>query len=237
MGRASGSESETSRSGITRLPASRWSVCESSRPVAQIVSVSSPTSRPSRPSPGRRASARRALPATTCTSRGVVRAIRATSPVSWSTSAIATPVRRRRVRASYLPRINGGWGGLDRLTCGALPTDPRRSGGVNGEGVQVVGQDRPAGPDPLALVAPQAATPQPIATFEVADAALAAGAVAGQPPAGAPRARLGPPGDERARRCQPSQGLGGRAGQEPTVQRHLPWSKPQAVQLPNGLGK
>jgi hypothetical protein len=26
-----GSESETSRSGITRLPARRWSVCESSR--------------------------------------------------------------------------------------------------------------------------------------------------------------------------------------------------------------
>ena len=67
------------------------------------------------------------------------------------------------------------------------------SGGLDGEGVQVVGQDRPASPDPLALVTPEAAAAQPIAPLEVADAALTAGAVAGQAPAGAARARLGTP--------------------------------------------
>jgi len=54
------------------------------------------------------------------------------------------------------------------------------SGGLHGEGVQVVGQDRPAGPDPLAFVASQPAASQPIAALEVADAALTAGAVAGR---------------------------------------------------------
>jgi hypothetical protein len=39
----------------------------------------------------------------------------------------------------------------------------------------------------------EAAAPQPIVALEVADAALAAGAVAGQSPAGAPPARLGMP--------------------------------------------
>src|SRR5919106_4324296 len=68
-----------------------------------------------------------------------------------------------------------------------------RLGGVDGEGVEVVGQDRPAGPDPLALVASQAAAAQPIAAFEVADAALAAGAVAGQAPAGAAGGPVRPP--------------------------------------------
>src|SRR5829696_6557728 len=59
------------------------------------------------------------------------------------------------------------------------------SAGVDGQGVQVVGQDRPAGPDSLALVTLQPAAAQVVAALEVADAALAAGAVAGQPPAGA----------------------------------------------------
>src|SRR5215204_2280111 len=57
------------------------------------------------------------------------------------------------------------------------------SAGVDGQGVQVVGQDRPAGPDSLALVTLQPAAAQVVAALEVADAALAAGAVAGQPPA------------------------------------------------------
>jgi len=53
MWRASGSASETSRSGITRLSKSRCAVC-ASRLVAATVSSGSPTSRPSRPSPARR---------------------------------------------------------------------------------------------------------------------------------------------------------------------------------------
>src|SRR4029450_6116243 len=59
------------------------------------------------------------------------------------------------------------------------------SAGGDGQGVQVGGQDRPAGPDPLALITLQPAAAQVVAALEVADAALAAGAVAGQPPAGA----------------------------------------------------
>src|SRR5215203_4211923 len=104
-----------------------------------------------------------------------------------------------------------------------------RSGAVDGEGVEVVGQDRPASPDPLALVASQAAAPQPIAPLEVADPSLAASAVAGQAPAGAPGARLGPPRDVRPGRCEPGQRLLGRPGREPAVQGDLAGSKPQGA--------
>jgi hypothetical protein len=45
-------------------------------------------------------------------------------------------------------------------------TDPGSVSGVDGEGVQVVGQDRPVGPDPLPLVALQPAAPQPVAALE-----------------------------------------------------------------------
>jgi hypothetical protein len=111
------------------------------------------------------------------------------------------------------------------------------SAGVDGQGVQVVGQDRPAGPDSLALVTPQAAAAQVVAALEVADAALAAGAVAGQPPAGAAGAGLGPSRDERPGGCQPGQGLGGGAWHEAAIQGDLAWPKPQAVQLGRGLGQ
>src|SRR3954447_12793819 len=62
------------------------------------------------------------------------------------------------------------------------------SGGVDGERVEVVGEDRPAGPDPLALVALQPAAAQPVAALEVADAALGTGAEAREALAGAARA-------------------------------------------------
>src|SRR5512132_1308548 len=106
---------------------------------------------------------------------------------------------------------------------------------MDGEGVQVVGQDRPAGPDPLALVTLEAAASQPVAALELADTALAAGAVASQAPAGASGALLGAPRDERARGRQPGQGLGGRAGHKPAVQRDLTRSKAEAVQFGGGL--
>src|SRR5919106_3353344 len=112
-----------------------------------------------------------------------------------------------------------------------------RLGGVDGEGVEVVGQDRPAGPDPLALVASQAAAPQPIAALEVADPALAAGAVAGQALAGAAGARLGPPGDERPGGCERGQGLGGRPGHKAAVEGDLTWLQAEAVQFGHGLGQ
>jgi hypothetical protein len=104
IGRASGSLKLTSRSAITRLPASRWSVCHSNRSVSPIDSWSSSTRRRSRRSPGRRASALRALRSTAWTCRTVCLAIPATWPVSRSTSAIATPVRWRSVRATCFIR-------------------------------------------------------------------------------------------------------------------------------------
>src|SRR5215203_3719892 len=101
------------------------------------------------------------------------------------------------------------------------------SAGVDGQGVQVVGQDRPAGPDSLALVTLQPAAAQVVAALEVADAALAAGAVAGQPPAGAAGAGLGPSRDERPGGCQPGQGLGGGAWHEAAIQGDLAWPRPR----------
>src|ERR671910_1599535 len=106
---------------------------------------------------------------------------------------------------------------------------------MDGEGVEVVGQDRPAGPDPLALVAPEAAASQPIAALEVADPPLTPGAVAGQALAGASGARLGTSRDEGPGGCEPGQGLLGRAGHEAAVEGDLAWSQPQAVQLRHGL--
>src|SRR5215218_11073008 len=114
---------------------------------------------------------------------------------------------------------------------GACCRSAARSGGMDGEGVEVVGQDRPAGPDPLALVALEAAAAQPVAALEVADAALAASAVASQAPAGVPGARLGPARDECPGGCEPSQDLGGRPGHKPAVEGDLAGSKPEAVQL------
>src|SRR5215213_7044295 len=55
------------------------------------------------------------------------------------------------------------------------------SDGVVGVGVEVVGQRAPADPRPGARVALEAAAFEAVAALEVADAALAAGAVAGQP--------------------------------------------------------
>jgi hypothetical protein len=52
--------------------------------------------------------------------------------------------------------------------------------GSDGECVGVVGEDRPAGPDLLALLAFQSAAVEAVAAFEVADSAFGAGAVAGE---------------------------------------------------------
>src|SRR3954454_18422324 len=72
------------------------------------------------------------------------------------------------------------------------------SGGVDGERVEGVGQVRPAGPDPLPVVSLEAAAPEAVAAFEVADPTLGAGAVARQAFAGAARPGLVAAGDEHA---------------------------------------
>src|SRR3954453_15340597 len=70
------------------------------------------------------------------------------------------------------------------------------SGGVDGERVEVVGEDRPAGPGLLAGVALEAAAAEGVAAFEGPDAPLGAGAVARQAFAGAARAGLVAAGHE-----------------------------------------
>ena len=55
------------------------------------------------------------------------------------------------------------------------------SGGSDGQGVEVVGQDAPSGPGLLAVIALQPAAAHAVAAFEVADASFGAGAVALQP--------------------------------------------------------
>jgi len=76
------------------------------------------------------------------------------------------------------------------------------SAGSDGEGVEVVGQDRPGGPGSGAVVAFESGSAQAVAAFEVADAAFGADPELRQAPVGLTRsATSGAPGgrwsDER----------------------------------------
>src|SRR4051794_13749035 len=62
-----------------------------------------------------------------------------------------------------------------------------RSGGSEAEGVEVVGEDRPGGPGAGAGVAFQARSVEPVAAFEVADAAFGADAELGESAVGLAR--------------------------------------------------
>ena len=66
----------------------------------------------------------------------------------------------------------------------------------DGEGVGVVGQDRPSGPDLAAFVSLQAGSVQALAAFEVTDPAFGAGSVALQAPLRLAAAGLSAAGDE-----------------------------------------
>src|SRR3954454_22172187 len=93
------------------------------------------------------------------------------------------------------------------------------SGGPDGERVEVVGQDAPAGPGLLAVMAFEPRPAHAVAALEVADAALDAGAVAGLALAGSSGAGLVAAGDEHA--CGGGGGLAGRAVLEAAVADHL----------------
>src|SRR3954451_20334732 len=73
-----------------------------------------------------------------------------------------------------------------------------RSGGSEAEGVEVVGEDRPGGPGARAGVAFQARSVEPVASFEVTDAALGAAAESGKSPVGLARARGRVSADEQS---------------------------------------
>src|SRR5439155_25220279 len=123
------------------------------------------------------------------------------------------------------PRSWAGRARWARPGCGDLVAVRPGSGSVGsgeaGVGVEVVGERRPAGPDPLAVVALQAAALGSVAALEVADAALGAGAVALLAALGASRPGLLAAGDEDPLWCQWRQRLAGRAGVEAAVERDL----------------
>ena len=76
---------------------------------------------------------------------------------------------------------------------GVRPPFGSLSGGLDGEGVEVVGEDSPAGPGSGAVVASEPTSAHPVAAFEVADAAFVAGAVRfGPVRVGIPRERRSP---------------------------------------------
>ena len=97
------------------------------------------------------------------------------------------------------------------------------SGGADGQGVEVVGEDALSGPGLLAVIAFQAAAAHAVAAFEVADASFGAGAVALQPALGASGAGLLAPADEDAFGIEVFELLGRRGGGEAAVQRDLAW--------------
>src|SRR5438128_2648732 len=105
---------------------------------------------------------------------------------------------------------------------GALVRSDRSvSPGPDGEGVAVVGEDRPLSPDPLAFVAFQPAAVQPVTALEVADPALGPGSVAPQPPGGALGSWLLAASDEHLLGRQVLERGVGRAGHEATIERDL----------------
>src|SRR4051794_34814345 len=111
------------------------------------------------------------------------------------------------------------------------------SGAVDGERVEVVGEDRPTGPDPLAVVAFEAAAAQAVAAFEVADAALGAGAVAREAFAGAARAGFVSAGDEYAFRTDLGELVAGHHRPERPVERDLFGAQSEVLELGGGLAQ
>ena len=87
----------------------------------------------------------------------------------------------------------------------------------------------------VALIAFEAAAPQPVAAFEVADSSLRAGAVASHPPAGAPGALFLGAGDVHPVGVQGCERVVARRRHEPTVQRDLSHRQRQVLELGDGV--
>ena len=102
-----------------------------------------------------------------------------------------------------------------------------------GVGVEVVGEDRPAAPGALAVVAFEARPAHAVAAFEVADAAFGAAAVAVQPPPRALGLGFLAAGDRdgRGRLGAGGERVGGRGGAEAAVERELVDRDVQRVEL------
>jgi hypothetical protein len=109
------------------------------------------------------------------------------------------------------------------------------SAGSDGERVEVVGEDRPPGPDLHSVIAFQSGSAQPVAAFEVTDPALDPGAVAGSAFAGPAAAGFVSAGDLDLLGGQVGERVFGGAGHEPAVGDDLPRPDPSAVELGGGL--
>src|SRR5664279_3257951 len=109
------------------------------------------------------------------------------------------------------------------------------SPGSDGEGVGVVGEDAPAGPDLLAFVALEAGSVQAVAAFEVTDPSLGARSVALHSSLGAFGAGLLAARDEHPVRREVFERLAGRADVEAAVERDLFRGDPEPFELGDGV--
>src|SRR3954464_12870753 len=109
------------------------------------------------------------------------------------------------------------------------------SGGSDGEGAEVVGQDRPGGPGAGAVVAFEAGAFEAVAAFEMADAALDADSEACEALVGASGAGGLAAGDEHA--AGAGEVFGDADREEAAVEREVAWPEVQTVELGRGRGK
>src|SRR5512133_2505442 len=109
------------------------------------------------------------------------------------------------------------------------------SAGADGEGVEVVGQDRPGRPGPGSLMAFEAGATESVAALEMADAAFGADAELGQATVGLGRSGAVAAGDEQAVRRWQMLGDGTRS--EAAIQGDLPRSDVEFAQTLPGVGQ
>src|SRR6185437_4544830 len=128
---------------------------------------------------------------------------------------------RPRQACEWLP----GWSGLS----GSV------SPGPDGEGVEVVGQDRPSGPDPQSVISLQSGAPQSVSAFEMTDPALDPGAVAGSAFAGASAAGFVAAGDVDLVAAQVGERFAGQARLKAAIGDDLPRPDPSTLELGRGL--
>src|SRR5215216_615686 len=127
---------------------------------------------------------------------------------------------RRCARPFVVSGFRSGWGARWSV-----------SAGPGGERVGVVGEDRPLGPDLLALVALQPAAIDALAAFEVADRSFGAGSVAPQPASGASGLGFLAARDEHPLGFERLERVVGRAGHEAAVERDLARPDPKPLEL------
>lgn len=105
------------------------------------------------------------------------------------------------------------------------------SAGPDGEGVKVVGRDRPGVPGACPVLAFEPGSVESVFAFEVADAAFDADAVARETPLRSPRPGLLAPGNEHALRREGGECVLDRAALEAAVECDLARAQTEPVQF------